>query len=76
VLRQAIAYAIAGVAVGLALALVAGRWIEPLLYKQSPRDPVVFALVFALMLAAAVIAAAAPGARAIRADPNRVLRAE
>jgi len=76
VLKQGIGFAAAGVTIGLLLALVAGRWIEPLLYKQSPRDPLVFAGVFVIMMAIGIVAAAVPAMRAVRADPNRVLRAD
>ena len=76
VLKQGIGFAAGGVTIGLVLALVASRWIEPLLYKQSPRDPVVFAAVCVLMISVGAIASAVPAMRAIRADPNRVLRAD
>ena len=76
VLKQGIGFAAAGVTIGLLLAFVAARWIEPLLYKQSPRDPVVFGGVFAIMMLVGIVAAAVPAIRAVRADPNRVLRAD
>jgi predicted permease len=76
VLKQGIGFAAAGVTIGLALSLVAGRWIEPLLYKQSPRDPVVFGGVFGIMMVVGVIAAVVPAMRAVRADPSRALRAD
>ena len=76
VLKQGIGFAAGGVAIGLLLALIASRWIEPLLYKQSPRDPVVFAAVCVLMISVGAIASAVPAMRAVRADPNRVLRAD
>lgn len=76
VLGQGVAFAAAGAAAGLVIALLAARWIEPLLYKQSPRDPLVFIGVFALMIVVGAAASAAPALRAVRADPNRVLRAD
>jgi predicted permease len=76
VLSQGLAFAVAGVAIGLALALAASRWIEPLLYKQSPRDPLTYAAVAIAMGIVAVLASALPALRAVRADPNRALRAE
>jgi ABC-type antimicrobial peptide transport system permease subunit len=76
VLRQGVGFATAGVLVGLVLALVAGRWIEPLLYKQSSRDPAVLAGVCLIMIVAGIAASVIPAWRAVRADPNRVLRAE
>jgi putative ABC transport system permease protein len=76
VLSQGLALASAGVGIGLALALAASRWIEPLLYKQSPRDPLTYAAVAIAMGVVAVLASALPALRAVRADPNRALRAE
>jgi ABC-type antimicrobial peptide transport system permease subunit len=76
VLKQGIGFAAAGVTIGLAFSLVAGRWIEPLLYKQSPRDPVVFGGVFGIMMVVGVMAAVVPAMRAVRADPSRALRAD
>jgi ABC-type antimicrobial peptide transport system permease subunit len=76
VLRQGVGFAAAGVMVGLVLALVAGRWIEPLLYKQSSRDPAVIATVCLVMVVAGIVASVVPALRAVRADPNRVLRTD
>jgi ABC-type antimicrobial peptide transport system permease subunit len=74
VLKQGVLFATAGATIGLAIALIASRWIEPLLYKQSPRDPIVYATVGALMLLVGIAASAMPAWRAIRADPNRAPR--
>jgi putative ABC transport system permease protein len=76
VLKQGVLFASAGAAIGLAIAFIASRWIEPLLYKQSPRDPAVYATVGALMILVGIAASAMPAWRAVRADPNRALRAD
>jgi putative ABC transport system permease protein len=76
VVGQSARYAVGGVLVGCGLALLAGRWIEPLLYQQSATDPVIYAAVGAIMLVVAMVAAAAPAMRAVRADPNAAMRAE
>lgn len=76
VVMQGVAFAVAGSVIGLAIALVAARWLEPLLYKQSPRDPVVYLSVAGVMILAGLAASAAPAWRALRADPNRALRAD
>jgi predicted permease len=76
VVGQGVRLAVAGVVVGGALALGAARWIEPLLFRQSARDPAVFSVVGLLLVAVAVVACSVPAARAVRADPNTVLRAE
>jgi ABC-type antimicrobial peptide transport system permease subunit len=65
-----------GAVVGGALVLLAGRWIAPLLFEQSPRDPVVFGTVTGALLVVAVLASAIPAFRGARADPNLALRAE
>ena len=65
-----------GVAVGSGLALLAAPWIQPLLFQQSARDPAVFSVVGALLLAVALLATAVPAMRAARADPSTVLRTE
>ncbi len=76
VMAQAIGVSVAGVAIGTAIALGAGRWIQPLLFQQSARDPIVFAVVSGALLLAAVAASAAPARRAVNADPNVSLRSE
>jgi putative ABC transport system permease protein len=76
VLRQGLGVAAAGIALGVAAALVAGRWIAPLLFDVSPRDPVVLGGVAATLLAAALAATLLPARRATRANPTDALRAE
>ena len=76
VVTQGLAFAAAGVTIGLGLALIGSRWIEPLLYKESARNPLTYAAVGAVMIVVALAASALPAVRAIRADPNRVLRAD
>ena len=39
-----------GVAIGAAIAFGAARWVKPLLFDESPRDPVVFAAVTLVLL--------------------------
>jgi putative ABC transport system permease protein len=76
VIGQGVGFALAGVVVGSALALLAGRWIQPLLFRQSATDPLVFGIVGALLILTAVVASAVPAVRALRADASTVLRAE
>ena len=76
VIGQGVRLAIVGIAVGSVLAIGAARWIEPLLFRQSATDPAVFGLVGALLLVVAAVACSVPAARAVRADPNAVLRAD
>lgn len=74
VVKEGLALAAAGVAIGVSLALVASRWIEPLLYKESARDPATYATIAALMIVVAVVASVVPALRAAGADPNSALR--
>jgi predicted permease len=76
IVGQGVRLALAGLTIGAAIALAAGRWIQPLLFQQTARDPMVFGVVAALLMFVAVIASAVPAARAMRADPNTVLRSE
>jgi putative ABC transport system permease protein len=76
VVGQGIAFAVAGVMLGTVIALGASRWMQPLLFRQSAKDPVVYALVAAIVLVVALAASASPAARAAKADPNAALRSE
>lgn len=76
VLLQGLGPVIAGIGFGLLGAVAAGRVIAGLLYLVEPRDPLVFALVPALLLLVAAAAIWRPALRATRVDPVTVLRAE
>jgi predicted permease len=65
-----------GVLAGAALAFWASRWMETLMFRQSARDPLVFAAVALLLLGVSVIASMVPAWRAARVDPNVALRLE
>jgi hypothetical protein len=67
---------IAGALGGLALSLVAGALLQRFLFGLSPIDPVSYALVTAVLLAAAIAATAVPVRRALRVDPAAALRAD
>lgn len=68
--------ALVGVTVGMGTALAATRWITPLLFEVSPRDPLVFGGVATSLFAIATLACLAPARRASRVDPAVALRAE
>ena len=74
VVFQAMRFAAAGALIGGLLALWSGRWIAPLLYQTSSRDPGVFAVVISTLLLVAIGASAIPAIRASRVDPNVALR--
>ena len=66
----------AGVLLGVALALTAGRLIQHLLVGVSPHDPATLVAVGGALLAIGMSAAVAPARRAARIDPVTILRAE
>jgi predicted permease len=76
VVGQGARFAAAGVVVGSALAFFASKWVEPLLFNQSARDPVVYVAVGILMILVALAASVSPAYRASGADPNAALRSE
>ncbi len=65
-----------GIAVGLAGAFLLSRFIATLLFGVTPRDPLTYVLVAALLLATAVIACIVPARQALRIDVVSALRAE
>ena len=76
VVGQGARFATMGLGLGLALAYLAARWVQPLLFQQSARDPAVYGTVAALLLAVALLSSTVPAWRATRADPNTALRSE
>jgi ABC-type antimicrobial peptide transport system permease subunit len=76
VMRQGIRAAAVGVIVGLATALVAGRFVADLLFETSPRNPIVLGAVATLLLAVSAIASFIPAWRASHVDPATALRAD
>jgi predicted permease len=76
VLSEGLRLAVAGVVIGTAIALFAGRWVAPLLFNVKPTDPLVFAFVIGVLLVVATVASLIPAMRAARVDPNVALRSE
>jgi predicted permease len=76
VLRGALGMTLAGVAVGVVIALGAGRLIASELYGVSPRDPFVIVVCAAALVAVTIVACFAPARRATKVDPIIALRAE
>ena len=76
VVMEGIRFALAGIAIGAIVALSSGRWIGPLLFRESPRDPQVFALVSVVVLVVAVVASCIPALRAAGVDPKTALQAD
>ena len=76
ILAEGLRITVAGVVIGAAIALFAGRWVAPLLFNVKPADPLVFTFVVVVLLAAATFASLIPAMRAARVDPNVALRSE
>jgi ABC-type antimicrobial peptide transport system permease subunit len=76
VIRESMRIVAAGVVLGVMAALVAGRWISPLLFEVSPRDPIVLVAVVVTLVAVALLASWIPAARAARVEPAVALRAD
>jgi ABC-type antimicrobial peptide transport system permease subunit len=76
VVRESLRIVSVGVVLGVIASVIAGKWIAPLLFDVSPRDPVVLVAVVATLLAAALLASWIPAARAARVDPAVALRSD
>lgn len=76
VIREAMALAAIGIAVGLAGALALGRLLRSLLFEIKPQDPLTFASVAVLLVAIAMLACYIPARRAMKVDPMVALRYE
>jgi len=76
VVGQGVRVALAGVAVGLVASFAATRLLAGMLFGVSPLDPLTFAAVAAVLVAAALLASFIPARRATRVDPMEALRYE
>ena len=76
VIQEGMRLAVAGLAVGIAGALAAGRVLASLLHEVKPGDPAVFAATGGFLTLVAVAACYLPARRAARLDPTKALRYE
>ncbi|MYH31222.1 MAG: ABC transporter permease [Acidobacteria bacterium] len=76
VIRQGMAVALVGVALGIASAYGLSRLVAGFLFEVAPRDPVVFAAVPLLLAAVALAGVWLPARRAARVEPAAALRLE
>jgi ABC-type antimicrobial peptide transport system permease subunit len=76
ILGEGLRMAFIGIAIGVGLALAAGRWIGPLLFDMSPKDPAIFGAVIATLLGVALVAGSMPAWRATKVDPNLALKSD
>jgi putative ABC transport system permease protein len=74
VLKQGIAYGVAGLAIGVPAAVIASRLLRSLLFGITPTDPGTYVLLSAAILTVVCLAASVPAARAARIDPIAAIR--
>jgi predicted permease len=75
-LRRALVWTLAGVALGIPLALAASRAAESLLFDLNPMDLLTLSAAAAIMVILGAVAAYIPARRASRVDPIVALRYE
>ena len=76
IVSRGMRYVVAGAAVGIALALMAGHWLNALLYGVTSRDPVMFGVVLGVLLIAAFLACLVPALRAATIRPIEAIAQE
>ena len=76
VLRRGVALAAVGLAIGVAIALVAVRVLDSFLFETNVHDPSTFVIAAFLLAVAALGASYVPARRATKVDPVEALRAE
>jgi ABC-type antimicrobial peptide transport system permease subunit len=76
VMREGLGVVAAGVVLGMIIAVLAGKFVAPLLFDVSPRDPLVFVAVVVVLIGVALAASWIPALRASRVDAAVALRAE
>jgi ABC-type antimicrobial peptide transport system permease subunit len=75
-MRESLGLVAAGVAVGVAGALVVLKSASSLLFGLETTDPTSLMVAIGLLVAVAVAASAVPALRAVRVDPTTALRYE
>jgi predicted permease len=76
IVKEGLWIAVPGVVLGAIIALVASKWVRPLLFNVQPKDPTVIGIVILTLITVAIAASWAPATRAARVDPNEALRAD
>jgi putative ABC transport system permease protein len=76
VLRRSVTAICGGLAAGIILAYVGGRWLTSVLFGITARDWMACFVVGALLIAIGLIAAWLPARRVVRIDPAVALRPE
>jgi putative ABC transport system permease protein len=76
VMRQGVGPVVLGTLAGLSVVWLGSRFVEQFLFQTAPRDWWLHALVFSVILAAALAAAFVPSRRATRVSAAAVLKGE
>jgi putative ABC transport system permease protein len=76
VLEQSLGFAAAGIAIGLAGSVAAGRLLTNQLFGVGSSDPLVLGGVAAVLIVVAIVASARPTLLATRANPLEALRSD
>jgi ABC-type antimicrobial peptide transport system permease subunit len=76
VVTESVKFALFGLVMGCVVSLAGSRWVAPLLFKESPRDPAVFAIVTLVLLFVAIAASWIPALRAAGVDPKTALQSD
>jgi putative ABC transport system permease protein len=76
VVAGGVSVALIGTVIGTGLVLLGAKFVAPLLYAESPRDPLVLGAVSVLLLAVAAAACLLPAWKAVHTDPIVALRSE
>jgi ABC-type antimicrobial peptide transport system permease subunit len=74
VLRESALLVLGGIAIGVPLALLGGRWVSAMLFGLKPSDPLTLAAAIGIMLAVALVASYLPARRAAAVEPISALR--
>jgi ABC-type antimicrobial peptide transport system permease subunit len=76
VARRGLILSMAGVAVGLVAAYLAGRWMESLLVGVSPADVPTLAIAVGVSVGMTLVGSLLPAIRAARTSPTVAMRGE
>jgi ABC-type antimicrobial peptide transport system permease subunit len=76
VVRGPLLETLIGLAIGLPLAMLAGRALASQLYGLGGQNPLVWSITIAVLVATSMLAAIVPARRAASIDPAKALRGE
>jgi putative ABC transport system permease protein len=76
IMSKSIVHLVIGLGLGLGIALLASRFLQPVLYHVDPRDPFVLVTVLVSLASASVLASFLPAYRVTKIDPVIALATE